>query len=68
MTEESLAEQQSALASRPITRVLVKQGINGAWHVRYRQDEQRKGRRNFATEAAAWAWIDGKIQKYGGTR
>lgn len=56
---------EAAASLGPITSHSVKQGINGAWHVRYRQDGHRKGKRNFATETAVLAWIGKKIDKFG---
>ena len=69
LPDARLAENEAVEAATPlgpITSYSVKQGINGAWHVRYRQDGQRKGKRNFATEAQALAWIGKKIEKFGG--
>lgn len=50
----------------PIEGFSVKQGSNLAWHLRYRQDGERKVKRNFATQAKALAWIGKKIEKFGG--
>ena len=69
LPDARLAEIEAAEAATPLGPIesyRVKQGINGAWHVRYRQDGQRKGKRNFATEAKALAWIGKKIEKFGG--
>ncbi len=51
--------------ARPISHVRIKQGINGAWHVRYRQDGKRNARRNFTTEAKALAWINKRRARHG---
>ncbi len=50
----------------PISKVTVKRGSNGAWHVRYQQDGERKTKRNFGTEAQALAWVSKLIEKFGG--
>ena len=52
----------------PISKVTVKRGSNGAWHVRYQQDGERKTKRNFGTEAQALAWVGKLIERFGGAR
>lgn len=68
MGEDRLAEQLPARSPGPIKVLSVKRGINLGWHIRYVQDCERKSKRNFPTEAAAWAWLSNKVQQYGGTR